>query len=48
LNRNRALDSLRGRIFCGKPVSTPDQVRGRLFPENAPRDEERGNGDFRA
>src|ERR1700730_7922661 len=25
-----------GRIFCGKPVSTPDQVRGRLFPENAP------------
>src|SRR6266849_2383579 len=27
LNRERALDSLRGRIFCGKPVST--------FPENA-------------
>jgi hypothetical protein len=27
---------LSGRIFCGKPASTPDQVRGRLFPENAP------------
>src|SRR5215813_10035708 len=25
-----------GRMFCGKPVSTPDQVRGRLFRENAP------------
>jgi hypothetical protein len=24
------------RIFCGKPVPTPDQVRGRLFPETAP------------
>jgi hypothetical protein len=23
------------RIFRGKPVSTPDHVRGRLFPENA-------------
>jgi hypothetical protein len=23
-------------FFCGKPVSTPDQVRGKLFPENAP------------
>src|SRR5712692_8593426 len=31
-----ALESLSGRIFCGKPVPTPDQVRGRLFPENAP------------
>jgi hypothetical protein len=30
------LGSLFGRIFCGKPVPTPDQVRGRLFPENAP------------
>src|SRR5712692_3715242 len=30
------LESLSGRIFCGKPASTPDQVRGRLFPENAP------------
>ena len=30
-----ALDSFSGRIFCGKPVSTPDQVRGRHFPENA-------------
>jgi release factor glutamine methyltransferase len=29
------LDSLFGRIFCGEPVPTPDQVRGRLFPENA-------------
>jgi tRNA 2-thiouridine synthesizing protein A len=27
---------LLGRIFCGKPVPTPHQVRGRLFPENAP------------
>src|SRR2546428_11328897 len=27
LKRKRALDSIRGRIFCGKPVST--------FPENA-------------
>jgi NitT/TauT family transport system substrate-binding protein len=26
-----ALDSFSGRIFCGKPVSTPDQVRGRHF-----------------
>ena len=24
-----------GRIFCGEPVSTPDQVGGRLSPENA-------------
>src|ERR1700687_2921284 len=31
----RAVASLAGRIFCGKPVSTPDRVRGRLFPENA-------------
>jgi predicted TIM-barrel fold metal-dependent hydrolase len=31
-----AQESLRGRIFCGEPVSTPDRVRGRLFPENAP------------
>jgi hypothetical protein len=31
-----ATDSLGGRIFCGKPASTPDQVRGKLFPENAP------------
>jgi hypothetical protein len=22
-------------IFFGKPVSTPDQVRGRLFPDHA-------------
>jgi cytochrome c peroxidase len=29
------LACLVGRIFCGKPVSTPHQVRGRLFPENA-------------
>src|SRR6266545_4840961 len=28
--------SVSGRIFCGKPASTPDQVRGRHFPENAP------------
>src|SRR6266849_10539624 len=35
LNRDFVPDSLFGRIFCGKPVSTPDQVRGRLFPENA-------------
>ncbi len=35
MNVIRAIDSLFGRIFCGKPVSTPDQVRGRLFPENA-------------
>jgi hypothetical protein len=35
LKRKRALASLVGRIFCGKSVSTPDQVRGRLFPENA-------------
>src|SRR5262245_31304755 len=25
-----------GRIFCGKPVPIPDQVRDRLSPENAP------------
>ena len=24
-----------GRIFCGEPLHTPDQVRGRLSPENA-------------
>ncbi|MBX9845298.1 MAG: hypothetical protein K2Z80_26150 [Xanthobacteraceae bacterium] len=30
-----ALDSLLGRIFCGEPLHTPDQVRGRLSPENA-------------
>jgi NAD(P)-dependent dehydrogenase (short-subunit alcohol dehydrogenase family) len=29
------LVSFSGRNFCGKPVSTPDQVRGRHFPENA-------------
>jgi hypothetical protein len=28
--------SLVGGIFCGEPVSTPDRVRGKLFPENAP------------
>jgi hypothetical protein len=22
-------------IFFGKPISTPDQVRGRLFPDHA-------------
>ena len=32
----RAQASFSSRIFCGKPASTPDQVRGRLFPENAP------------
>jgi release factor glutamine methyltransferase len=29
------LESLFGRIFCGKSVPTTDQARGRLFPENA-------------
>jgi len=37
-----------GRIFCGKPASTPDQVRGRLFPENALFINAAGAGLFRA
>ena len=32
----RLLPVLFGRISCGEPLSTPDQVRGRLSPGNAP------------
>jgi hypothetical protein len=33
------------RIFGRKPASTPDQVRGRLFPENALNEKQMGNRD---
>src|SRR6266478_1899277 len=35
MNRHRALAYCLSMIFFGKPVSTPHQVRGRLFPDHA-------------
>jgi hypothetical protein len=34
--RGHAVAYLVARIFHGRPVAAPEQVRGRLFPENAP------------
>jgi hypothetical protein len=34
-NRHPILAFCLRMIFFGKPVSTPDQVRGRLFPDHA-------------